>query len=225
MTQEDFIKFIIDAYDNARNLSSPVLNGRTNIQRCRIHSVSSIAEDILSAFAYDILPKYKIFVDCPLTIKTENENHTYYPDIVITKKINNNLFEIIYLIDIKMDTGWFRNMIDKKAIEHSNRADDFTNAQSITYNDRNTNRKITFRTANNLHYDIVVITAANGPTNYANIVNIANSTNSNCKIWTLTDGPHPNTYEKTKRTQIKPSNDFCHFEQYLQSFIQPVDSL
>lgn len=218
MTQLGFIDAIIMAYGVARNFIGNNMGGK--IQRCRSHSVSSVAEDILASYVFDLVHTkgYTIYVDCPISIPAINGGKvkTYYPDIVVCNETENGC-EIKYLIDLKMDAGWFRNDIDKMVKAHDDVVGELLKASTvqppvcITDNKQN---KIVVNISPALRYDIVIITAVNGGKNYCSKVSSANGLNLKSRIYTLTVREHPN---KQPLPEVKPHPEFSCFDNYCKS--------
>ena len=114
-----------------------------------------------------------------------------------------------------MDTGWFRDSIEAKANNHNDIAAKIQKAGTIIHHVKNS-KTIEFTAADDLCYDIIIVTAKNGPKNYDNVVQSVNNTQkTKCKIMTLTKGQHPNTYNN--KILVQPHCDFENFEEKLKS--------
>lgn len=222
MTQVEFIQEIINAYIQARSVTSSYRIVR-NIQRCRSHSISSVAEDIFAAYVYDLVQTkgYSIFVDCPISVRaTGVKTKTYYPDIVVCENKGGEC-ELKYLIDLKMDTGWFRDSIDQMVKDHANVVNTMKKATTLTITDSNKN-KISANISNSVvRYDIVIVSALNGVKKYDQTIVAANKISPYSLVYTLTGGVHPNAANATVSKVLPYSSTtipiFTDFDNYCNS--------
>lgn len=206
MTQVQFIQEIITAYNKARLFSVPCKSGR--IRRCRSHTVSSFAEDIFASYVLDLVnSNYSIFVDCPVSISAPKGGKpiTYYPDIVVYEE-KGGVCEIKYLIDLKMDAGWFRSGIVQMVKDHDKVVKAFNDAKCITMSGCNSVKFV-----QNLRYDIVICSPLNGGKNYCCNVTTANNLGLCSCVYTLTDGVHPNALGANANTSGINKNDVYPF--------------
>ena len=125
MTNKAFINNVIELYKIAKSSTDKFKS--IEIKRGRNHSISSQTEDLLAYFLLKRIGKldFEFWVDYPVSFKTSSKKtkngspgtKTIYPDISIVKKNNSEEFEIVEMIDLKMDLGWKRNLteyIDEK---------------------------------------------------------------------------------------------------------------
>ena len=114
-TQVEFLKKVASLYRNAAKIRGGdgiVVRGR---QRC----ISGKFEDEFAKLIKEhIICKaggWRIFVDYPITIpKKRSRNQSKYIDFMLCKEIDDTM-EVMYMAEIKLDTGWMRDNIYKVA--------------------------------------------------------------------------------------------------------------
>lgn len=107
---DHFLNRVHQAYVEARRpLCADELCGLT-IERGRSRTISGIAEDYFAELLYKEIGKgyLHFFVDQPLVGGT----HKVYPDVIVARpcEAKNEYFEILYMLDLKMDVGYHRDI-------------------------------------------------------------------------------------------------------------------
>lgn len=107
---DHFLNRVHQAYVEARRpLCADELCGLT-IERGRSRTISGIAEDYFAELLYKEIDKdgLHFFVDQPLAGGT----HKVYPDVIIARPhaTKSDYFEILYMLDLKMDVGYHRDI-------------------------------------------------------------------------------------------------------------------
>ena len=105
-----FLNRVHQAYVDARKpLCADELCGLT-IERGRSRTISGIAEDYFTELLYKEIDKdgLHFFVDQPLVGGT----HKVYPDVIIARPraTKSDYFDILYMLDLKMDVGYHRDI-------------------------------------------------------------------------------------------------------------------
>ncbi len=149
MTEAEFIKAIIDLYQNSRLTTYTV----DNIQRCKNRTVSGFSEDLLALCISKYTNKEnKILIESEISILIDNKKKKICPDVSIS-----NGQTIGQLWDIKMDLGRQREPFIKFCNDKSElvtklknnsakiNRDDFIFSSNLTFNivvvsDRNSSK-------------------------------------------------------------------------------------
>lgn len=188
----NFLKDVKKEYEQARDVyigerkTSRVHRGRRRI-------VASITEDL---FAKYLVREFKkdhihIFVDQPITLEG-GKKQTYYPDLVICKyKRKNKIYEILFMIDLKMNIGWIRKKFKKymkkseEICKKMKRAKRLKGKVDIGEEDK---EKIEFCINKKAHYDVVIVSSRNSGNKENESDLIKESSNKNSNLWVLSTG-------------------------------------
>lgn len=200
----DYLSAICNAYKAAKTpCCSPELLPK--IERGRRRIISGIAEDYFAELMCNTLNDNSLHFFVDQSIKSGK--HQVYPDVVIARENGVGHYVILYIVDLKMDVGYYRNTakpmgksyIDKaKELEHN--LNSLRASEIIITNgwreDLNAIASISFEIAETAHYDMVVISAENagGQKGKAELLKL--SKNSDFNIWALSTGVHPNGTQK-----------------------------
>lgn len=148
-----------------------IKDASSNLKRGKSRNIDGIGEDLVADFIRLNLADIKdafVFVNQPLslnksTTKPQNKRRQpIYPDIAICKKIDDNSFEIRYIIDLKMDAGHLGNL-EKVCTTHDGEIQDIINdkvKRSLDGEDKNIQYKFEID-KNKIWYDVVIVSAEN----------------------------------------------------------------
>ena len=86
----------------------PLHSDNTCIRRGRSRAISGVSEDLFAELLCNCLHEKNLcfFVDQTLSGCV----HKVYPDVIVAQPLVGNNFEILYMIDLKMDVGYHRNI-------------------------------------------------------------------------------------------------------------------
>lgn len=202
----DYLYAICDAYKAAKTpCCSPELLPK--IERGRRRIISGIAEDYFAELMCNTLndDSLHFFVDQPI----KNGKHRVYPDIVIARENGVGHYIILYMVDLKMDVGYYRNAAKSAEKSYIDKAEELEHnlnslraSKIITTSgwreDLNAIASISFEIAETAHYDMVVISAENagGQKDKKELLKLSSSSDFN--IWALSAGVHPNNVREIK---------------------------
>ena len=150
--------------------------------------------------------KITIFVDQPISLS--NRKQPYYPDIVICKTIKNKeKYEILFMIDLKMDVNWHKNSFLKNANKLEAICKKMKNAKELKGKKGDAigekKKELEFVISPRASYDEVIINSKNSKKNKIKMLEA--SKNKNINLWVLSKGQHPNSYKNKK--DMEPNDD------------------
>ena len=177
------IKKINKAYNNANSFVN--LSKSKNIKRGTKRSISSISEDLVAEYIFDLLDSsFEIWIDPQLTIPTlrnlsGRKALLIRPDICIVTHS-----KIIGLIDVKMDLGYRRKEFISQVRERIKQLKKIKNKKAKCK--LNPNKEIYF--SKNLRWNYIVISQGNIPkSKYRNIIEKVSSL-KDARLFTLVEG-------------------------------------
>jgi len=200
MSPKEFMFKVIELYVKAR---SPAFY-HPKIKRGRSHAISGLVEDLLAAFlAFNLTGDYDLYVDQPI-ILGNSEISSVYPDITLVKGDS-----IVNLIDVKMDLGWIRRGFIEFC-EERDRLIDKIKGKEGKIKDGITKEQKELSFSENLEYHVVLVSELNISPKQLEKNKNGVSGLSNVKVYFLSGGIHPNTYnisidEILGRMKIKES--------------------
>jgi hypothetical protein len=159
-----------------------------------------------------------IFVDQPISYFYEGKTHTCYPDVLLCRKIEKDIYSILYMFDLKTNAGWFRDKIKESGDKHS----DFVNELKIAENAKGKNGQkkddiYEFRISSQLRYDLVFLTSKNiNKTTFDNGISEVNKLN-HTHAWVLSDSVF-NDYSSNGSIQPKEDEFDKMFEMISRAF-------
>lgn len=173
--------------------------------RGRGKNIASESEDLFAKLLWRVfsLKTIYIFVDQPISLVGNSK--TYYPDIAICHKIDKNNYEIIYMIDLKMDVGWLRNSFSKHAKELNKICNEMKKSNNLKGKLRDVAGEKTsymFSIKQCASYDMVIISSRNSgkPKNEEKMKSMSH--NKDMNLWVLSSGEHPNHITKLKYIKL-----------------------
>jgi hypothetical protein len=182
MTPDEFLKKAIELY----HLSRDPYYYNPNIFRGRSSSISSSFEDLMALFiALNNPNNCQYFTDQAMKFN----NKTYYPDVVILEENNN----IKHLIDLKTDLGWNRTGLYSFCKKKDELMKSIKNTETF-FKKGKTKEKITAIFAEKIVYHIVILSKENSGNIFLDHMIKANETLNNVKVYLLSEGEHPNSY-------------------------------
>lgn len=223
MILSDLLEEIHNQYVLAR---SPIFKAK-GIDRGRSRTISGVSEDLFAYYLRLALDNNKLhfFVDQPLSIDNKK---TFYPDVIISKDLGDNTYEILYMVDMKTDIGYHRNISGKKK-EHSSyldKANELKKLNQLLIESKNISSK-NGTTKSNIHfianpgveYQMVVITAQNAGSKDLSSELLRFSADDYYNITVLDKSNyHPNEYSEP--TRFEPN--YNDWERLLKNINQKI---
>ena len=204
-----FLSRIHQAYVDARIPLCADARSGSAIERGRSRTISGIAEDYFAELLYKELSEenLRFFVDQPLV----GGVHKVFPDVIIARRKEGPAsFEIIYMLDLKMDVGYHRDNTageDKqsyvaKAKSLLENLALLKDAPEISTKSGNKKKSKTDSSAPRYYfsmhpqasYDEVIISSKNAGNKEKEQQLIGRAKDPSCNIWVLSIGEHPNEY-------------------------------
>lgn len=220
MTHEEFILEIRKAYEEARKLKFDSKNGV--IKRGTSHTISSIAEDLLAIYCFDLLSpniikdKIEIWVDPQITFENKNlknisgkKSLLVRPDICIIK---NGL--IVLTIDLKMDLGHLRKDFEKKTEEWLQKYE-LCLDKEVNINNGETKISNSYKFSRDLRFSIVVASKGNATRNQL-ILFEEIARKNDIPFFYLYEG-HLNSYEKPFSESNIIQSNFTQLNNFITS--------
>ena len=203
----NFLNDVKTEYEKARFVykDKEMKKKTTHVHRGRSRIVASITEDLFAKYLWREFKNVYIFVDQGITL--DGKGQPYYPDLVICKKKEKYKFEVLYMIDLKMDIGWigskYTNHMKKvKTICEKMKKVKFLKGKKGDI-ECGKKEKIEFYINKKACYDVVIVSSKNSRKYESDLIKDSNNKITN--IWVLSTGDHPNHYgEKIK---VKPNED------------------
>lgn len=202
----NFLNDVKKEYRDARYVYAGK-NKTRRVHRGRSRIIASITEDLFAKYLYREFREFKkvhIFVDQCITLEGR-QTESYYPDLVICKKKKKNNFEILYMIDLKMDIGWIRNKYkdymnkSKKICEKMKMAISLKGKKGDVEGEDKENYE--FCINKKACYDVVVVSSRNAGKLESDL--IKDSKNKNTNIWVLSTGGSLNQYKVKKDVEAE----------------------
>ena len=105
----------VDAVENAYHCNKQVYGHKESPALCRGRSKcnSGILEDLFAGLIFDCVVgnsrRWLVLVDHPVRISSKRKGPvTRYPDFVLCRKVSEDTLELVYMADLKTNTGYFR---------------------------------------------------------------------------------------------------------------------
>ena len=201
----NFLSDVKKEYEDARYVYAGK-NKTRRVHRGRSRIVASITEDLFAKYLCREFKSVHVFVDQCITLEGKKKV-SYYPDLVICKKITKESFEILYMIDLKMDIGWIRNKYEeymsnsKEICEKMKRAISLKGKKGDVEDEEK--EKLEFCINKKACYDVVIVSSRNSGKYESKL--IKKSKNKNTNIWILSSGGSLNQYKINK--EVKAENE------------------
>ncbi len=209
MSRSRLNKFLNDVkteYEKARFVykDKEMKKKTTRVHRGRSRSVASITEDLFAKYLCREFKSVYIFVDQCITLEGK-QKVSYYPDLIICKKNSKKSFEILYMIDLKMDIGWIRNKYkeymsnSKKICEKMKQAISLKGKKGDVEDEDK--EKCEFCINKKASYDVVVVSSRNAGKYESDLKK--DSKNKNTNIWVLSTEGSLNQYKVKKAVKAE----------------------
>lgn len=148
--------------------AAKIRNGGEKIVRGRKRCISGKFEDeFAKLILHCIVGKskcYRIFVDYPITIpRIRSRNKSIYIDFMLCKESNKEM-DMIYMAEMKLDTGWMRNNVYKVAKKLDTLLVKLRNTKDVSSKDQDCfceGDRIYFKFSNETLYDLIILSSAN----------------------------------------------------------------
>ena len=195
ISPKSLLEEIVDRYNKASDCFATVQGEKPkNLCRVRQGSISDEIEELVADFLFVNSGAEEVEgvygkVDMPLTIRCQKgRDITIYPDIVISKKINDSLFKILYMADVKADSGWIRTKLSELAKMHKN------HLSFLLQNDvEHTKEHISYELSEGYTYEFIFVTTKKKKKKFVDSVKELNNNNEDIKAFILSSGNHPNS--------------------------------
>lgn len=174
-----FLKEMVKLYTRARRAGG-CRRVDPRVMRGRAHCVAGYFED---AFA-DLISKkifwkkenrLRVFTDFPVTVepalrKGEKKRETYYIDVMVCRDCGSGKFEILYMAELKTNTGWMRGKVksrleeNQKFADHISRPETIISVRSESLKDPVLSEMLTkciFKASADFCYDLIVLSGTN----------------------------------------------------------------
>jgi len=163
--EESFLKTVWDLYKQAEELSVANMPAKASriITRGRSHCISGLIEDAFAILLYQQIgcecPGLRIWIDTPVSVgKVNGRVKTFYPDIIVSKALSDNEYEVFHIYELKTSTGWMREGA-AKVIKKMRESLDLMADSATTKADKS--ETITFKVTDRTKYDLVLLTSVN----------------------------------------------------------------
>lgn len=160
--QQDFVDAVEQAYR-----TNAMLYGRTQASRsvCRGRGrcCSGILEDLFALLIHDYVIKdpvrWVVLVDCPVKLVPDDEKRNRYPDFAIYKRLSDDLLELVYMADLKTNTGYFRGKALEVLEKKRDEVEAFLSAREASVSIKGKRFSVQFAAA--LKSDLIIYSNAN----------------------------------------------------------------
>lgn len=192
----------------------------SRIVRGRAHCVAGYFEDTFAdLICKKILCKkekrFRVFTDFPVTVEPalrnrEKKHEIYYIDVMVCRDCGEGNFEILYMAELKTNTGWMRGKVksrleeNQKFAKHISLADTSISARSESLKNSVLSEafvKCSFKVSNSLCYDLIVLSGTNIDTDQ--LSDAAKFNNEKGALFVLTDdsvgGEHDKNFSPKPR--------------------------
>ena len=195
ISPKSVLEEIVDRYKKAADFFATVQGDKPK-KLCRVRqgSISDEIEELVADFLFVNSGAEEVEgvygkVDMPLTIRCQKgRDITIYPDIVISQKLDDKHFRILYMADVKADSGWIRTKLSELAEKHKNHLS-FLLQNGVEH----TKERIIYELSDGCPYDFIFVTSANGSKKFMDSVKELNERNEDIKAFILSSGNHPNS--------------------------------
>ena len=195
MTPEETMSLMVDAYDSARRFDHIPYRSRQRLIRGKARSSSGMSEDIVAAFVADCdrtIDCIQVAKDITPLLPSDAPHRRFEGDIVVIRKD-----QIDAIIDVKTDSGHYRRALGRLAEDHAETARRCAGHYcTITDNQPGSATPIRYRLADDLTYDIVLMSGENTTASLLargreEVAPFAERS----QLFVLSSGAHPNNYE------------------------------
>lgn len=205
----NFLNDVKTEYEKARFVykDKEMKKKTTHVHRGRSRIIASIIEDLFAKYLWREFKNVHIHIFVDQGITLDGKGQPYYPDLVICKKKEKYKFEILYMIDLKMDIGWIRNKYEEYMSNSKEICEKMKRAISLKGNkgdvEDEEKEKLEFCINKKACYDVVIVSSRNSGKYESKL--IKKSKNKNTNIWVLSSGGSLNQYKIKK--EVKAENE------------------
>lgn len=162
-TMREFLNHIAVLYNKAKrrsyNVDKRVVKGRA---RC----VASQTEEAFANFVCQSIlgkkPGFRVLVDFPITIECDGGKSTRYIDFILVKSIEDNRYEIRYMVELKMNIGWMRDRILDTVRELRKQIAVMRRGHLSSRPGGKNSKRLEFIFSKSARYDLVIVSGVNG---------------------------------------------------------------
>ena len=204
-TLRGFLDGVASLYAKAKKPLSRLVDKR--VVKGRAKCVASQAEELFADFICKSILRtkkgYKVFVDFPITVKPGRDgkkSETRYIDFILVRVSESDKYEILYMAELKLNTGWMRDRVSECANDMRSLRDCLREGD-ISAREPNLNSgRVKFVFNQRAFYDLIIFSGANADlTSLKKEVKLINSQDDNTKAAILCDGPIVKGCEMNKR--------------------------
>jgi len=166
-TMREFLDFVASLYEKARKPLRRSFDKR--IVKGRAKCIASQTEEAFADFICKSIlrkkPQYKVFVDYPITVKPgrdDKSKETRYIDFMLCKELQSDRrYEILYMAELKMNTGWMRKRVVECADDMASLRACLLQGKISARNGDENHDRVSFSINTAARYDLVIISGAN----------------------------------------------------------------
>ncbi len=168
----------------------------------------------------------RVFTDFPITIKPAHDGcraqETRYLDVLVCSKRTGRDFNVLYMAELKTNTGWMREKVDsylqdhRDFIRHLRSATTMMSVRSASLKESYLDAKYAlsnFYVSNNIRYDLIILSSTNNDSN--SLHELKNDNDELSALIILTDdsvgGQHKKGYKPKPRFE-----DFKEFDRRIR---------
>ena len=214
-TQAEFLEMTASLYRKA----SKIHGGGRTIIRGRKRCISGKFEDEFAKLILKHIVRkakgYYIFVDYPITMpQVRSRNKSKYIDFMLCKESDSEM-DVMYMAEIKLDTGWMRKKVYKAAKELETQLQKLRKMNDVSSKEEERvcdGDRVYFNFSDFTLYDLIILSATNN--DHAAIERACERARKRLTtgIFILTDQS-----VNTKKSGLRPRMDFCELEKRIRN--------
>ena len=195
-----------------RKVESRVIRGRAQCVAAEFED--ELADLICRKVLWSKEENIHVFTDFPITIKPAHDmcstQETRYVDILVCSKRSGRNYDVLYMAELKTNTGWMREKVDsylqdnRELIRHLKLSTTVVSARSASLAASYLDAKYAqsnFRVSNEIRYDLIVLSSTNNDSDSLN--DLKNDNDELSALIILTDesvgGRHKKGYKPIPR--------------------------
>lgn len=158
---------------------------------------------------------YYIFVDYPITMpQVRSRNKSKYIDFMLCKESDSEM-DVMYMAEIKLDTGWMRKNVYKAAKELETQLQKLRKMDDVSSKDEERvwdGDRLYFKFSDFTLYDLIILSATNNEPDVIERACERARKRLTTGIFILTDQP-----VNTKKSGLRPRRDFYELEKRIRN--------
>ena len=213
--QAEFLGTMASLYRKA----ATIRGGSATITRGRKRCISGMFEDEFAKLTLrHIVGKsngYRIFVDYPITIpRIRKRNKSKYIDFMLCKESDKEM-DVIYMAEMKLDTGWMRSSVYKVAKKLDTLLGEVLTTKDISSKAEDSvceDDRLYFKFSPVTLYDLIILSAANNGYDVIKRACKLAQKRLSTRIFVLTDQS-----VNMSTSNLYPRRDFCELEKRIRN--------